>query len=398
MPTEPLCASYLNHAALTPPSAAVRAAVEGALADFSQRGAGAFLQAVSQRRELKGRLAGLLGGRAEDFALLPNTSAGLQAIAHALNWRAGEGVLLFEGEFPTNVIPWLQAAARHGLRVEWASLEPLRAPAGCDWGEVEAALRRGVRLVCVSAVQFQTGLRVPLEPLADLCERYGAELCVDGIQACGAVPLPLERVDYLASGGHKWLAAVEGAGLLYVHPRRIHALRPQTAGWLSVESPVDFLFEDDAPLDYQKPLRAEASALEGGALCSLAYAALWASSAALAAVGGGEGVRATYRHVNALNDRLEAGLTALGFESARLGDEGRRSCILSVRPRGGASLRHSVTGWAAALAARGVSCATPAGWLRFSPHFHNTHAHIDIALDALNAIAAGEPSVSRLGG
>ncbi len=387
MPTETSRSSYLNHAALTPPSASVRAAVEGALADFARRGASAFLDVVSQRRELKGRLAALLGGRAVDFALVPNTSSGLQAVAHALAWRPGDGVLLFEGEFPTNVIPWQQAAARQGLRLEWASLAPLGAPTGADWGEVEAALRRGVRLVCISAVQFQTGLRVPLEPLADLCERYGAELCVDGIQACGAVPLPLARIDYLASGGHKWLAAVEGAGILYVNPRRVHALRPQTAGWLSVESPVDFLFEDEAPLSYQKPLRAEASALEGGALCSLAYAALWASSAELAAVGGGEGVSATYRRVNALNDPLEAALLDLGFESARLPDEGRRSCILSVRPREGVSLRHSVTGWAAALAARGVSCATPAGWLRFSPHCYNTLEDIQVAIEALRDLS-----------
>ncbi len=381
--TQPI---YLNHAALTPPLPAVRAAVERALLDFSARGAGAFLDAVAQRRELKERLARLLGGRPEDFALLPNTTAGLQAVAHALDWRAGDGVLLFEGEFPTNVLPWLQAAARHGLRVEWASLAPLAAPGGADWGEVEGALRRGVRLVCVSAVQFQTGLRVPLEPLADLCERYGAELCVDGIQACGAVPLPLHRVDYLASGGHKWLAAVEGAGLLYVHPRRARALRPQTAGWLSVESPVDFLFEDDAPLSYQKPLRPEPSALEGGALCSLAYAALWSSAELLAAVGSGEGAAATHRHANALNDLLEEGLLALGFESARLPDEERRSCILSVRPREGASRRRSVTGWAAALGGRGVSCATPDGWLRLSPHFYNTREEVGRALEVFSGL------------
>jgi len=384
----PLSPVYLNHAALTPPLPPVRAAVERALADFAARGAGAFLDAVAQRRALKGRLARLLGGRAEDFALVPNTTAGLQAVAHSLAWRAGEGVLLFEGEFPTNVLPWLQAAARHGLRVEWAALAPLAAPGGADWAQVEAALRRGVRLVCVSAVQFQTGLRVPLEPLSALCERYGAELCVDGIQACGVVPLPLERVDYLASGGHKWLAAVEGAGLLYVHPRRVGALRPQLAGWLSVEAPVDFLFEEGAPLRYGKPLRAEASALEGGALCSLAYSALWASAGLLAEVGGGGGPAATLRHVGALNDRLEAGLLALGFESARLQDEGRRSGILSVRPGGGVSRRHSVGGWAAALAGRGVSCATPDGWLRFSPHFCTTEGDVERALERMGEVCA----------
>src|SRR5262245_1296445 len=83
-------------------------------------------------------------------------------------------------------------------------------------------LRGAVRLVAVSAVQFQSGLRMPLQAMSRMCHVHGAELFVDGVQACGVVPVDVraEGIDYLACGSHKWLMGLEGAGFLYVAPGR----------------------------------------------------------------------------------------------------------------------------------------------------------------------------------
>lgn len=383
--------AYFNHAAITPPSPPVMGAMSRAMGAFAKAGSNAFLGALEERATLKRNLAQLLCGDPSlegAFAFMPNTTSALQAIAHAISWREGDTILLFEGEFPTNIIPWRQASARHNLTLEWASLEPLARLEGPDWSEVEAALKRGVRLVCVSAVQFQTGLRVPLEDLADLCERWGAELCVDGIQACGVAPLPMSRIDYLASGGHKWMMAVEGAGFLYVNPKRLSALTPQGAGWLSLEDPISFLFEPSADLGHHKPLRAETSAFEGGAQATLCYAALAGATELLLSVRdqeGRKGIDAIYNHINALNDQLEEGLNALGFESARSPDLARRSGILSVRPSpemGGVSAIPTI---ANAWAERGLVCATPNGYLRLSPHWYNSAEQVSFALEVAQA-------------
>lgn len=378
--------AYFNHAALTPPSPLVLGAVQRCLSAFAEHGSDAFMGVVEDRATLKRSLASLfeLEERfAESFAFVPNTTTGLQALAHAIPWRRGDRVLLFQGEFPTNVIPWLQAAERHELEVCWASLSPLSASEGPEWSSLEAELARGVRLVCVSAVQFQTGLKVPLEALAERCARWGAELCVDGIQACGAVPLPLDQIAYMASGGHKWMMALEGAGFMYVHPDKIKQLRPQNAGWLSLSQPLDFLFQPSAPLGYHRPVRPEASAFEGGAQASVCYAALAASVEVLRAVcdpQGRRGVQAIYHHVNQLNDRLEEGLSALGFLSARCPDQERRSGILSLTPSPALGGLEAIPQIAASWAARGFVCATPNAYLRISPHWYNSDAQVDRAL------------------
>ena len=344
------------------------------------------MELAAAREGLKGTLAELLSLRVEDsscFAFVPNTTSGLQAIAHALPWRTGDRVLLFKGEFPTNVTPWLQAAQRHDLEVCWADLAPLSAPQGADWAEVERQLSRGVRLVCISAVQFQTGLRVPLLELADLCDRWGAELCVDGIQACGAVPLPLDRIHYLASGGHKWMMAVEGAGFMYVRRDKLSQLRPQTAGWLSLTEPLDFLFKPTASLGYHRALRHETSAFEGGAQASLCYAALGAAVALLSSVRdheGREGVAAIYHHVNRLNTQLEEGLKALGFKSLRSPDSARRSGILSLIPSEELGGAEAIPELVARWSAEGFVCATPHACLRVSPHWYNSARQVELAL------------------
>lgn len=369
--------AYLAHAAISPPSAPVRAAVAAALESYAGEGSGAFAVWVAQRRRLKGRLARLIGARAEDIALVPNTTAGLSAVALCFPWRRGDGVVWFEGEFPANVTPWQRAAIEHDLRLERLSLEPLVRSGGPDLGPLEAALRRGGRLVAVSAVQFRTGARMPLDEMAALCHAHGAEIAVDGIQAVGALPVDAACLDYLAAGSHKWLMGPEGAGFLYVHPDRAPRLVPRLAGWLSHEDPVDFLVRGAGRLRYDKPIRKTPDFLEIGTPNTLGYAGLEAAVALLEQLGPAH----ILAHAAAYLDALEAGLRERGFASLRSPDRARRSTLLAVRPPPGVD----PLALARALAERGVVCNTPDGLLRFAPHWPNALDEVPFVLDAIDA-------------
>jgi len=181
--------SYLNHAAVSPVSAPVRAAALQALDDVARHGVGTVLRWVEQRERLRVRLGRLLGVAPETLGYVANTSTGVLTVAHGLPWRPGAQVLCFEGEFPTNVLPWVRAAEQHGLEVLRLPLDGFGDGSGSGLERVQAALRGGrVQLVAVSAVQFQTGLAMPLGALADLAHAHGAELFVDGIQAVGRHP------------------------------------------------------------------------------------------------------------------------------------------------------------------------------------------------------------------
>lgn len=371
---------YLNHAGVSPPSLPVQQAASEIVAAYARGGGMAVETAVRLRASLRTLLAKLVGGSAQDVALTSGTSAGIQSIALSFPWRAGDRVLLFEGEFPANVLPWLRAAERFELEPRWLPLSPFAEGDGSDGlSRVEAELRRGVRLVAVSAVQYRSGLAMPLAELAALCHARGAELAVDAVQACGVVPLDAVAlgVDYLACGAHKWLMGLEGAGFLWIRPGRLAALRPVTAGWLSHDRAADFLFGEPGLLRYDLPLRQRADRFEGSSSSAVAQAALHAAVELLL----GLGIDAIRDHVARYLDRLEPILVERGFRSLRVPDARRRSGILSVEPppgQGARAIRER-------LAAAGVAVATPDGAVRFAPHWPNSLDELERVAEALRS-------------
>lgn len=376
--------AYLNHAAISPPSLAVIAAVQALLADYARHGVAAFLAWHTQRERLRGLLARLIGAGPEDIGLVPGTTPGLLAVAQCLPWRPQDRIIVFQGEFPSNVTPWQQAAARFDLGFAMLPAADPRGDEDAFLSRLEVELRGGrVRLVAVSAVQFQTGWLNPLGEMAALCHRHGAEICVDAVQAVGIVPLDVRAlgIDYMACGSHKWLMGMEGAGFLYVAPERIAALRPMVAGWASHEDGLSFLFQGPGHLRYDRAIRKRTDFVESGNLNAMGYAALEASVGLIADLG----VPCIHAHVQICLDRLEEALVERGFQSLRSRKPERRSGILSVRPPPG----RDVVAMHQGLTAGGVSCSIPDGWLRFSPHWPNRPEEVDAVLDAVDALGHG---------
>jgi cysteine desulfurase / selenocysteine lyase len=377
--------AYLNHGGISPPSFPVERAIAAVLDDYAHRGAAAFLRWHEQRQRLKGKLGALIGVSGADIALVPNTTRGVIDIALCFPWKPGDRIVLFEGEFPANVTPWQRAAATFGAEIIFLPLSEWLAGEEQGMATLARELDRGVRLVAVSAVEFQTGLRMPLRAIAERCHSHGAEIFVDAVQACGAVPFDAgaDDVDYVACGSHKWMMGLEGCGFLYARPDRAAALRPTTAGWLSHEEGLRFLFEGPGHLRYDRSIRKSIDFLEGGNYNTAGLAGLEASLDLIQHLG----VPAIHAHVNGYLDELEPALVARGFESLRSPDPRRRSCTLGVRPPAGVSVVDLHRG----LEQRRIACALPDGVLRFTPHWPNNASEIPFVLDAVDETLAALP-------
>lgn len=372
--------AYLSHAAISPASSEVARAVAALTGDYARLGVGAFGAWREQRERLRARLARLIGASAGDVAFVANTTRSVIDIALSLPWKRGDRVVCMRGEFPANVTPWQQAARTFGLELDFLDVDAFRTDEGLE--HLERQLSRGVRLVAVSAVQFATGLAMPIEAIAQRAHAAGAEVFVDAIQACGVAPLDVSRtgVDYLGCGSHKWLMGLEGAAFVYVRPDRAPALVPRVAGWLSHEDGLRFLFEGEGHLRYDRPLKKDASVFEGGAYNGVGLAALEAAVAPIEALG----VPRIFEHVTRYLDALEPGLVERGFASERSADPSRRSGILSARVPSGVDL---VKLWRA-LGTRGVVVTTPDGRLRFAPHWPNAIDEVPRVLAAIDASLA----------
>jgi cysteine desulfurase/selenocysteine lyase len=373
--------AYLAHAAISPVSIRVRRAVEQVLSDYARSGQGALFTWLEQRERLRNKLACLIGAEPRDVALTSGTTRGIVDLALCMPWQAGDTIALYRGEFPANVSPWQNAAELFDLELCWLPApeeakddDELLAP-------LETALQRRIRLVAVSAVQFQTGFRMPLEKLATLCHAHGAELAVDAIQACGVVPVDVRAldVDYLASGAHKWLMGMEGSGFLYARAESARRLKPRTAGWLSHEEGTRFLFEP-GELRYDRPIKSGIHFVEGSSASFAGSAALEAGLDPILELG----PKAIFAHVSSYLDELERGLVARGLSSRRSVRLEQRSGILSVVPPAGMKASEIVR----ALRERRIFASMPDGLLRFAPHFANALSEVPLVLDAIDASLA----------
>jgi cysteine desulfurase/selenocysteine lyase len=141
------------------------------------------------------RLHRLLG--AADVRFYGNTTSALLAVAHGVDWRPGDEVLVRETDFPSVVGVWGDRARR--------------VP---DTEALLSEIGPKTRLVAVSHVDWATGERVDLGLLGRRCHERGALLCVDGVQAAGAIPLDLDHVDFYAVAPFKWLLGWFGLSFL----------------------------------------------------------------------------------------------------------------------------------------------------------------------------------------
>ena len=308
---------------------------------------------LSESRYLSARL---INAAEDEIALMTNTTTGLNVAAHALPLGAGDVVLTFDGEFPSNVYPWLRLAPK-GVTLE---LIP-RTAAG--WPDETRMLERlldpRVKAVVVSLTQFANGYTVDLAALSRATRARGVYLVVDAIQAVGQLPVDVRStpVDFLACGAQKWLLSPWGTGFLYVRKELCTALEPTFAGWAA------FMGTDDYSrlTAYDPRPWPDARRFELITLPVQDFAAMNASVGLLLQVG----IENIASHVRALHAPLIDWAARHGATiTSPLGARG--SGILCLRPAGDVAKSYQ------RLQGAGVQCSLREGSIRLSPHLFNT--------------------------
>jgi len=185
------------------------------------------------------RVAEFVGADADEIALTESTTAGINAVANAIDWRPGDAVVRTDLEHPAGTLPW-QRLEREGVEVRVVETEDGRV----DPVEFAEAVD-GARLACFSAVTWTHGTRLPVAELVDIAHEAGAFALVDAVQVPGQLPMDVAEwgADAVAAAGHKWLLGLWGGGFLYVDRDAAETLAPRTVGYRSVETPTADAYE-----------------------------------------------------------------------------------------------------------------------------------------------------------
>jgi cysteine desulfurase / selenocysteine lyase len=357
---------YFNHAAVAPLPRRVAEAITAHNENVRDRGAADWRRWYSAIDRTREKAARFIGAKAAEVAFLPNTSWGLNLVAHSFPWKQGDNVVSDDMEFPSNAYPWMSLEKR-GVESRLARHRSGR----ITLGDIAERVDARTRIVAVSWVAFHNGWVYPIEEIGRFCRERGILFVLDAIQGLGALPIDVEKagVDVLSADGHKWLFSAEGCAIFFVSEKARDRVPAAFSGWWNVQ-------HERSYLEYKLDLYSSARRYEPGTLPAANIAGLAAALDLLTEIGA-ETARARILQVV---ETLNSGLTERGWRIAS--PEPLRSGILAAAPPDADPAK-----MAKRLEERGIITAPREGAVRFSPHLSNDTAEVARILQALETIS-----------
>lgn len=229
---------YLNHAAISPTPLPVLFESFRYLYNVANFGTIAVNEEEKDEFfKIRENIARLINALPSEISIVPNTSYGINMIAYGLNMEEGDNVVTDSLEFPTTVFPFLKLKSKGvETRIVKISVEEID---NFEQKIIEN-IDENTKLVSLSHVSFNTGVKVDVKKIVERAKRVGAYVLLDVIQSAGAVSIDVKDlgVDFAVAGGYKWLMAPQGSGFLYVREGLI--IDPPFYGWKSTKNYLNF--------------------------------------------------------------------------------------------------------------------------------------------------------------
>ena len=229
--------AYLNNAYMSPLMYSVVDAMKTGMAYKSQPWTYSSDQFFSLPEEAR-RLAGeIFETSAENIAIVPSASYGVQTAANVLPLTEGQTVLVLEDQFPSNIYPWQDRAAKVG-----ATVKILPTPEDEDWTRVVLeAIDAQTAIVAAPQTHWASGATLDLSRIRAALDKVGGALVLDVTQSLGAQPFNAEEIrpDFAVAATYKWMMGPYSLGFLYVDPKW-HQAEPLEHNWINREGSEDF--------------------------------------------------------------------------------------------------------------------------------------------------------------
>ncbi len=311
-----------------------------------------------------------LGCIPEEIALVGPTSVALSMVALGLDWQKGDNVVFYGDDYPSNAVSWMALGRRKGVELRRVMPKHLGAITVDD---VAPLLDGRTRLVSLASAHFISGHLLDVNAIGEMVRSRGALFCVDGIQTVGAMRTPVKHVDFLAADSHKWMLGPCAAGILFVRNETQEKLRPELLGSNNVVCP-GYITPEHLGFPHH------AGRYEAGSPNFLGLVALHAALTMLLECGVGAVEAAVREHTCFLRE----GLRKRGFTLAGLSDEAV-SGITTFRREG-----MDVEALHRKLTKDGIIASLrytrdDRRWIRLSPHFYNTRAELERAMEVIGS-------------
>jgi selenocysteine lyase/cysteine desulfurase len=353
--------TYINSCSQGALSDSVRAAYDDYLTGWDERGA-PWDYWVERTETARATFARLVGGELDDVAVTTSLSAGVSALASAVDLSARPKVVISDFEFPTIGQIW-HAQELRGAEVVHVPADGARIPVE----RFEQAIDERTAVVSIAAVCYRNGSRLDVEEITRIAHERGALVVLDAYQAIGTYPLDVSSlgVDVLAAGVLKYLLGSAGLGFMWTRPGLAERLLPTQTGWFADENIFAMDIHDYSPSPTARRFQSGTPPIPN------IYAGVAAMELMMEI-----GIAETREHVNGLNERLIAGVDELGGVVVTPRDAEHRGALVCIRSTDAPELVRL-------LGEQGIVTSERDDNLRISAHAYNTADDIDHVLKAL---------------
>ncbi len=187
-------------------------------------------KATERYEAVRSVAAKFLNASAEEIVFTHGTTDALNLLASSLGRAYGPGdeVVLTEMEHHANLVPWQEAAKRHGFTLKFI---PLTSGFTLDMDAARALITPKTKAVSVVHASNALGTVNPVKELAALAHAVGAVMIVDAAQSAAHTSLDVRDLDcdFLAFSAHKTYGPT-GVGVLYGKKAPLEKMEPARYG------------------------------------------------------------------------------------------------------------------------------------------------------------------------
>jgi selenocysteine lyase/cysteine desulfurase len=360
--------TYLNSGSYCALANEVRAAFDAYMEDRLLVGANWDVW-VMKNESVRNLTATLLHAAPDEIAVTASVSAGLNALASALNFTGPRNkVVVSDFEFPTNAQIW-HAQEPRGAKVVHV---PRDADGYISTEMFEKAIDEQTLLVAITHVCFRNGAKLDIPGIVRIARAKGAMVLLDCYQSVGSLDIDVKAldVDFAAGGMLKYLLGTAGIGFLYAREACVRSLVPTNSGWFAQANiaAMDITANRPAP---------NARRFEAGTPPVVNCYAAEAGLKFLLRVG----TPAIEKRNFALTRRCMARLAEIGWPSITPAQDARRGATVAVPSRDSAKL-------SAELMKSDIVTSHRDDNVRASFHFYNNEDDVESFIAAMRELRA----------
>jgi len=185
----------------------------------------AHVQRSEQLDLVYDQVAGLIGAKRNEIALLENATVAWCQAFYALPLKRGDRVLTCEAEYAANYVAFLQRAERDGIEIV---VVPSNEAGSLDLAALENLIDERTALIAMTWVPTNGGLVNPAAAVGKIARQAGVPYLLDACQVVGQMPIDVKELgcDFLSATSRKFLRGPRGSGFLYVREELIEELEP----------------------------------------------------------------------------------------------------------------------------------------------------------------------------